>query len=237
MVPIKLNGTEYFLIDTPSFDPTRDGIEILCDIGDVLVSQHKMGIGLRGVIYVHPVTHENTAPEVTETLKIINMILGTDKYRLILPVYSQWARVAKREGALREEMLAAQLDKQAAAPYKNLRFNGDRQSAAEIANTMPSLPPIWSQSSLISEIADYNLHASETTAGRYIRSLSVRPFTPWAKDSVSTPKRAAGSSIWGLVPTAQSANVPQASRFASNKDEEMQAAAEFFVRNTPCSGA
>ncbi|KAK0646815.1 heterokaryon incompatibility protein-domain-containing protein [Cercophora newfieldiana] len=233
VVPVKFDGTEFFLIDTPSFDdPARDSLEILSDIADVLVSQHKLGIRLRGVVYVHPVT-DGMTQEVANTLNIIMKILGASERACVLPVFSQWSRVGHVDGNVRFAALAGRLHKQGicCGLTTDSRFLGDRASAAKIARQIPSLSLAGSPESLLNEIVHGGLDVRQTTTAKYISSLSIASFMFSPGEYRDPPQRRSSASVWGLVPSARAGDPLLPSRFATTQDEEKQATAEMFLNH------
>lgn len=57
LVPAEVGHSKVLLMDTPGFDdPLRTDAEILNEIADVLAAQHKLGVKLKGVIYLHRIT-------------------------------------------------------------------------------------------------------------------------------------------------------------------------------------
>jgi len=56
-VPIEVGKTKVLLIDTPGFDDSeRSDTEILTEISKLLAAQYKLGVNLKGVIYLHRIT-------------------------------------------------------------------------------------------------------------------------------------------------------------------------------------
>jgi hypothetical protein len=225
VVPVKLEGMELFLIDTPSFDdpePGRSRLDILHEIADILVSHHKRGITLRGAVYVHPVT-EGVTERVEMTFNIVRKIVGGG-ISDTLTAFSQWSRVMEVEGVLKENELKSHPGAlQSEILY--WRFLGDRASAVEVAKGIRHLH-LWSGNSLYEEIIYKNLPIDRTSAGAYINSLSDAITT-----NIST--RSLDSSIWGMVPPIRVEEAPRSSDFATRYEEEMQATAELFVRTPP----
>lgn len=234
-VPIRLDGTEFSLIDTPSFDdPARSGLDIVSDIADILVAQERLGISFRGVIYVHPVTDGLTV-HVIQTLNIIKHILGVQheagsdggKFS-IRPVFSQWHRVTQTEGQERVEEVINNLNKTTEGHYfssnENQRFLGNRASAAVIARGIPSMvhTMLHYKRSLVYETIYSGLPIARTSAGTYIDSLKT----------VSTTGilRRPSKSILGLVPPVRVEEAARSPRFATKEEEELQATAELFIR-------
>ena len=54
MIPFSIGGSTALLIDMPGFDDTtRTDSEVLTEITHIVASQYKLGVQLKGIIYIN----------------------------------------------------------------------------------------------------------------------------------------------------------------------------------------
>jgi septin family protein len=130
-VPVEIGRTKVLLIDTPGFDDSkRSDVDILTEISRLLASQYKLGVSLKGIIYLHRITDNRYQGSSVKTLDIFKEICGEHALRNVILASTRWDKVEESEGAARESQLRQKfwsymLDNGS----KMTRYYGDRDSA------------------------------------------------------------------------------------------------------------
>lgn len=168
MVPAHLGNSKVLLIDTPGFDDTtRPDSEILTEIATILSAQYKLGVDLKGVIYVHRITDIRYGRSSVKTFEICQKVCGDAALENVLLVTSRWFEVdpvlgADRERQLRDKFWAYMLNQGSHMS----RFHGDRDSAIALISQLLSKDAIVLQ--LQKELVDDGKHLDDTVAGSYV---------------------------------------------------------------------
>ncbi|KAL2060460.1 hypothetical protein VTL71DRAFT_9491 [Oculimacula yallundae] len=130
-IPIEIGRTKVLLIDTPGFDDSkRTDVDILTEISKLLAVQYKLGVSLKGIIYLHRITDNRYQGSSVRTLDIFKEICGEKALRNVILASTRWDKVEEQEGAARETELRQKfwsymLDHGS----KMTRYHGDRDSA------------------------------------------------------------------------------------------------------------
>ena len=156
------------LVDTPGFDDTtRPDSEILIEIAKILSAQYKLGVCLKGVIYVHRITDIRYGRSSVKTFDICQRVCGDAALENVLLITSRWHEVdpvlgSDRERQLREKFWAYMLKKGS----RMSRFHGDRDSAIALISQLLSRDAVVLE--LQKELVDGEKHLNDTVAGSYV---------------------------------------------------------------------
>lgn len=165
MVPVQIGGSKVLLIDTPGFDDTkRSDTEILTEISKVLATQYKLGVTLKGIIYLHRITDPRFQGSSAKTLKIFSKICGDTSLRNVFLCTTRWDQVeehdgASRENRLREHFWAYMISKGSTM----MRSYGDRESAVAMVSQLLGSASIVLD--IQRELVDEGRSLDETSAG------------------------------------------------------------------------
>ena len=103
-VPVEIGKSKVLLIDTPGFDDSaRTDSIILTEISRLLSIQYKLGVCLKGVIYLHRITDIRYTGNSIRTLEIFQKICGETALKNVLLILSRWNKVDGALGAAREQ--------------------------------------------------------------------------------------------------------------------------------------
>lgn len=168
-LPIAIAGRVVLLVDTPGFDDTyRSDAEILSEISKMLIAQHKLGVRLKGVVYLHRISDDRLAGSSMKTLKLFKQICGEKAFSSVLLVTTRWDKVGSEElGAAHERELSRGVWQDMMRSGANMaRFYGDRESAQTIINQLVVTSSVVG---VVLQIQDELLHQGkrlhETKAG------------------------------------------------------------------------
>ena len=168
MVRVQLGNTTVLLVDTPGFDDTvRPDSEILKEIAKLLAAQYKLGVELKGIIYVHRITDMRYGRSSVKTFDICQRVCGDAALENVLLVTSRWPDVhpelgSDRERQLRDKFWAYMLNKGS----KMSRFHGDRDSAIALVSQLLIKDGVVLE--LQRELVDHRKHLNDTVAGSYV---------------------------------------------------------------------
>ncbi|KAK0707695.1 P-loop containing nucleoside triphosphate hydrolase protein [Lasiosphaeris hirsuta] len=168
LIPVKIGGTTVLIIDTPGFDEAeRSDAEILSEIARLLAAQYKLGVELKGIVYIHRITDIRFTGSAVKTFEIFKKMCGEKPLKNVMLVTSRWSEVnevlgSRREGELRERFWSYMLDH-----GSNMsRFYGDRDSAVILISQLLNKAPIVLN--LQRELVDDGKSLKNTSAGSYV---------------------------------------------------------------------
>lgn len=158
------------MIDTPGFDDAkRPDSEILREIAYVLVAQHKLGVELKGIVYVHRITEARFKGSGLKTLNILKKICGQESMGNVLLTSSGWSKqdpehdaCARREGELRDGFWKYMVK----SGSQMGRFYGDQHSARMIVSLLLMKKPVML--AMQRELVDRGMELKDTAAGAYL---------------------------------------------------------------------
>ncbi|PSN60871.1 P-loop containing nucleoside triphosphate hydrolase protein [Corynespora cassiicola Philippines] len=168
LVPAEVGHSKVLLVDTPGFDdPVRTDSEILNEIADVLATQYKLGVKLKGIVYLHRITDIRYTGASIKTFEICKMITGVDALKNVILATTRWddlddAVGSDREHQLRENFWAYMLGHGS----KMSRFYGDRGSAVSLLSQLLSSEPVVLE--LQRELVQEGKTLDQTTAGSFV---------------------------------------------------------------------
>jgi GTP-binding protein EngB required for normal cell division len=137
-VPVEIGQSKVLLIDTPGFDDSkRSDTEILTEISKLLAAQYKLGVSLKGVIYLHRITDNRYQGSSVRTVNIFKEICGTSSLRNVILASTRWDKVTESEGASRENRLREHFWSYMISHGSTMtRYYGDRDSAVGMVSQL-----------------------------------------------------------------------------------------------------
>lgn len=169
-MPANIGKSRILLIDTPGFDDAhRTDSEILTEIARLLSAQYKLGVQLKGIIYVHRITDIRYTRSAVKTFEICKKICGDAPLKNVLLVTTRWSEVDEETGSMRERQLkenfwAYMLHR---GSHKS-RFHGDRDSAIALVSQLLNKDTIVLD--IQRQLVDEGKKLNETTAGSYVNN-------------------------------------------------------------------
>ncbi len=165
---IHIGRKPILVVDTPGFDEgSRSEAEILNEISKVLAAQYKLGVTLRGVVYVHRITDMRYGGAAIKAFEIFKRICGETALKNVMLITSMWSKMdedtgSRKEAELRKRFWPYMLERGS----KMSRFYDSRESAiALVSQLLNSIPVVLT---LQREIVDAGLKTKDTTAGAYV---------------------------------------------------------------------
>jgi len=137
-VPTEIGNSKVLLIDTPGFDDSqRSDTEILTAIAKMLAAQYKLGVSLKGVIYLHRITDNRYQGSSVKTLNIFKEICGESSLKNVILASTRWDKVTESEGASRENRLREHFWSYMISHGSTMtRYYGDRDSAVGMVSQL-----------------------------------------------------------------------------------------------------
>jgi len=168
MVPTEIGGKKVLLIDTPGFDDTkRSDSEILTTITEMLVAQYKLGVRLKGAIYLHRVSDERYSGSAIKTLTIFQKICGPEALKNVILATTRWDKVDEDLGSARETQLRTEFWQYMISKGSFMtRFYGDGDSALAIASQLLGKSDIVLD--IQHEVVDESKLLHQTSAGTVV---------------------------------------------------------------------
>ena len=102
MVLASLNDRDSIaIVDTPGFDDSHRGDdEILDEIAQYLILQHQLGLRLKGIVYLHPITQTRMTGHDRQYLEMFKRLCGEHTFQNIKLVTTMWDRIIPSEEGL-----------------------------------------------------------------------------------------------------------------------------------------
>lgn len=168
MIPLSIGGSTALLIDTPGFDDTtRTDSDILTEIARTLSAQYKLGVQLKGIIYMHRITDVRFNRSSVKTFEILKKICGHEALKNVLLATSRWSETDEAIGADRERQLKEKFWAYMVDRGSNIsRFHGDRNSAISLVSQLLVQDNVVLQ--LQKELIDEGKNLNDTVAGAYV---------------------------------------------------------------------
>jgi hypothetical protein len=170
MIQTTLSGSPIAIVDTPGFDDTtRSDGEILREITKFLVAQYKLGIKLKGIIYLHRITDVRMQGSALQYFEMFRRLCGEDAFENVALVTTMWSLLTDKEIGLRRE---EQLIERFWEPMMDMgsyatSFDGTRESAEGIISVLFGKEDVVLK--IQKEIVDEGRVIEDTTAGAYVK--------------------------------------------------------------------
>jgi hypothetical protein len=117
VVQVRIGAYPVALVDTPGFDDTfRSDAEVLDEILQFMISQHRSGIPLRGIIYLHKITDNRMTGSSVRYLEIFKKLCGIAALPNVFLITTHWNELkdpalgCKRDQQLRDRFWRAMVD-------------------------------------------------------------------------------------------------------------------------------
>lgn len=167
-MPVEIGHSRVLLVDTPGFDDTvRTDSEILTEIAKVLAIQCKLGVQLKGIVYLHRITDIRYSGASIKTFEICKKITGADALGNVVLATTRWHEVDQETGSSREQELREQFWAYMLGHGSRMsRFYGDRGSAVGILSQLLSSEPVVLE--LQRELVEDGKTLDQTTAGAFV---------------------------------------------------------------------
>ena len=103
----------------------------------MLTAQYKLGVQLKGVLYIHRITDIRFNRSSVKTFEILKGVVGPDALQNVLLVTSRWDGVTQATGSDRERQLREKFWAYMLGRGSNMsRFLGDRDSAIALTGQL-----------------------------------------------------------------------------------------------------
>jgi hypothetical protein len=172
MVLASLNDRDSIaIVDTPGFDDSHRGDdEILEEIAKYLTVQYQLGLRLKGIVYLHPITQTRMMGHDRQFLELFKRLCGEHTFQNIRLVTTMWDRIIPEE-----EGLAYLRDREIRETCWNameergseiLSFDGTSEMAQTIIYGLASQEAVVLQ--IQSEMCDRGMNLEHTHAGQLV---------------------------------------------------------------------
>ncbi|KAK6345784.1 TAF5-like RNA polymerase II [Orbilia blumenaviensis] len=105
----RISGKEVWFMDTPGFNDTnqaqRSDTEVLGAVSTELVKQHREGLLVNGVVYLHKITEDRMYGTHVSNLLMLRRLVGEPSLRNVVLATTKWDAVTQEEGEKRERQL------------------------------------------------------------------------------------------------------------------------------------
>lgn len=173
MIDTNLGGTPVAIVDTPGFDDTtRSDGEILHEITKFLVAQYKLGIKLKGIIYLHRITDVRMQGSALQYFEMFRRLCGQHAFENVALVTTMWGLLKDVEtGLKREDEVIGEFwaDMITMGSYVT-SFDGTRESAEGIVAQLVGKEDVVLK--IQRELVDQGRTMEETSAGAYVAHKS-----------------------------------------------------------------
>jgi hypothetical protein len=172
MVLASLNDRDSIaIVDTPGFDDSHRGDdEILEEIAQYLTVQFQLGLRLKGIVYLHPITQTRMTGHDRAYLELFKRLCGEHTFQNIKLVTTMWDRIIPTE-----EGLAYSRDRDIRETCWNIMeergseiisFDGSSEMAQTIIYSLASQETIVLQ--IQSEMCQRGMNLEHTHAGQLV---------------------------------------------------------------------
>jgi hypothetical protein len=172
MVLASLNDRDSIaIVDTPGFDDSHRGDdEILEEIAKYLTVQYQLGLRLKGIVYLHPITQTRMTGHDRQYLELFKRLCGEHAYQNIKLVTTMWDRIIPKE-----EGIAYSRDRDIRETCWNmmeergseiLSFDGSSEMAQTIIYSLASQETVVLQ--IQSEMCQRGMNLEHTHAGQLV---------------------------------------------------------------------
>jgi hypothetical protein len=168
---ISAGSTKVMLVDTPGFDdPYKSDSQILKQISTVLAAQYKLGVNLKGVIYLYRVSDIRHTGGASSALALFTKICGDHAFKNVVLTTTRWDQIPEATGAKRETELRQGFWKHMLTCDASMaRYKGDRPSALAIVSKVLKIAGKGAVVlDLQREMVEENKALKDTSAGSFV---------------------------------------------------------------------
>ncbi|KAK3350354.1 acyl transferase/acyl hydrolase/lysophospholipase [Lasiosphaeria hispida] len=194
----RIDGRKVYLIDTPGFDDSRiPDHEILRMISGLLRTYYQGGKLLRGIVYLHDITHRRIGGVNKKQFEVLEHLLGKNAFKNCVLVTNMWPpnptseveqELLRREQELRDNYWKAMTGSGSLI----LQHDGSYNSARRIAFHLIDMPTVTLQHQI--ELVDQGKTFPQTEAGKIALSDLKDPYFDQAFE-----QKWEGFHVWLLV--------------------------------------
>ena len=167
VVRIRIGRREVALVDTPGFDDTkRSDAEILEQIVEFLCAQYKLGIPLKGIIYMHRITDNKMSGSAQRYFEMFMRLCGERNLENVILLTTMWSELKDEgKGFERERELRADFWTTMERRGSTIRqFDGSKSMAEGFIIKMLRKPEIVLD--IQEELVDQGKRLDQTKAGQ-----------------------------------------------------------------------
>ncbi|KAH8725614.1 P-loop containing nucleoside triphosphate hydrolase protein [Phaeosphaeriaceae sp. PMI808] len=169
VVRVGVGNHEVGIVDTPGFDDTeRSDAQILDEIVHFLCTQYRLGISLKGIVYMHRITDNKMTGTARRYLEMFKRLCGKQNLKNVVLLTTMWSELtSEAKGLQRERELRKDfwMDMEKAGSTIR-RYEGTRTEAEAIICRLMRLPDIVLDIQV--ELIDQNKRLEETNAGQWM---------------------------------------------------------------------
>ena len=104
VVRVGVGSHEVGIVDTPGFDDTtRSDTEILNEIVEYLCTQYRLGISLKGIIYLHRITDNRMTGSARRYFEMFKCLCGPRNLRNVVLLTTMWSELKDEATGLQRE--------------------------------------------------------------------------------------------------------------------------------------
>jgi hypothetical protein len=166
---VGVGSHEVGIVDTPGFDDTtRSDADILDEIVRFLCTQYRLGIRLKGIIYMHRITDNRMGGSAKRYLEMFKSLCGEQNLKNVVLLTTMWSH-------LRDEAVGLQRERELRKEYwmdmekggsTIRRYEGTRREAEAIICRLMREKDIVLD--IQSELVDQQKRLEDTGAGQWI---------------------------------------------------------------------
>ncbi|KAJ4301515.1 hypothetical protein N0V90_003608 [Kalmusia sp. IMI 367209] len=158
------------VVDTPGFDDDEDSdAEILAKITRFLTAQYRLGICLKGIIYLYPITQNRFSGSARRFLETFRQLCGDHALSNVALVTTMWSKIEVNDGLRREvELQDAYWGDLISNGANVFQYNGTQGMAETIAGLLLSRDDVVLK--IQQELSDDKCELNRTSAGSALAS-------------------------------------------------------------------
>ncbi|KAH6629648.1 P-loop containing nucleoside triphosphate hydrolase protein [Boeremia exigua] len=167
IVQVAVGSDVVALVDTPGFDDTqRSDSEILEQIVEFLCAQYKLGIPLKGIIYMHRITDNKMSGSARRYLEMFTRLCGDRNLENVVLLTTMWSELKDQgKGMERERELRREFwDAMESRGSKIRKFDGTQSMASALVHRLQRKPDIVLE--IQEQLVDEGRQLDQTEAGK-----------------------------------------------------------------------
>lgn len=123
VIETTIGNSPVAIVDTPGFDDTsRPDEEIFRDIAKFFVCQYKLGIPLKGIIYLHRITDNGMQGSAVRAMRMFKALCGEEALDRVVLATTMWSKLDNRKAGHERVQLLRE------GPWSEMEDRGGRGS-------------------------------------------------------------------------------------------------------------